>query len=234
MPSFYIDPSQFMTREELERAQANLKRIAEIEGGGPNHSTGPKTAEAKARSSRNALKHGLSSPNPVISIEDRPAFDAMLEAYMQDWRPVGQTETDYVKRAATAMWRYNRAIAYEAEILTLEMDYHALPSAAILDPEEAGPVTRAAFAFREAASGPALALCSRYITAASRDYDRAISQLRALQADRRKREKEQQKPDLPNELPVNRPQANHSTPETPRQPIPFPATTPHNRKNRRS
>jgi hypothetical protein len=152
---------------------------------------------------------------------------------MQDWKPVGETETSYVKRAATAMWRYNRAIAYEAEILNLEIDYHALPSAAILDPEESGPVTRAAFAFREAAaSSPALGLCSRYITAAARDYDRAINQLRALQADRRKREAEetQKKTDeLPNELPPNRPQPNNSTPK---QPIPFPNSDPKPATNR--
>ena len=136
MASLYINPVDFMTREELDRAKATLQRIAEIEGvpvsainGGG--STGPKTAEGKARSSRNAVKHGLSSPNPVIGIEDRPAFDAMLDAYMRDWKPAGETETSYVKRAATAMWRYNRAIAYEAEILNLEIDYHALPSAAI-------------------------------------------------------------------------------------------------------
>jgi hypothetical protein len=157
----------------------------------------------------------------------------MLEAYMRDWKPVAETETSYVKRAATAMWRYNRAIAYEAEILNLEIDYHALPSAAILNPEESGPLTRAAFAFREAAAagGPALALCSRYITAAGREYDRAIRQLRTLQADRRKREKEEQqkqqetaqKADLPNELPPNRTQPDNSTPK---QPIPFPNSTP--------
>ena len=235
MASFYINPVDFMTPKELDRAKATLQRIAEIEGvpvsaiNGGGHSTGPKTAEGKARSSRNAVKHGLYSPNPVIGIEDRPAFDAMLDAYMRDWKPAGETETSYVKRAATAMWRYNRAIAYEAEILNLEIDYHAVPSAAILDPETAGPVTRAAFAFREAAiSDPALGLCSRYITAAARDYDRAINQLRALQAARRKREaaeeKKQQKiNELPNELPPNRPQPNNSTPK---QPIPFPNPDP--------
>ncbi len=227
MPSFYIAPTLFMTREELDRAQANLQRIAEIEGvpvsainGGVSHSTGPRTPEGKARSSRNAVKHGLSSPNPVIGIEDRPAFDAMLEAYMRDWKPVGETETSYVKRAATAMWRYNRAVAYEAEILNLEIDSHSVPSAAILDPETTGPVTRAAFAFREAAAAsPALGLCARYITSAARDYDRAINQLRALQADRRNREAEE----LPNELPQNRPQPNNSIPK---QPIPFPNPDP--------
>ena len=233
MASFYINPVDFMTPKELDRAKATLQRIAEIEGvpvsaiNGGGHSTGPKTAEGKARSSRNAVKHGLSSPNPVIGIEDRPAFDAMLDAYMRDWKPAGETETSYVKRAATAMWRYNRAISYEAEILNLEIDYHALPSAAILDPETAGPVTRAAFAFREAAtSDPALGLCARYITAAARDYDRAINQLRALQADRRKREAEEEKRkinELPNELPTNRLQPNNSTPK---QPIPFPNPDP--------
>ena len=239
MASFYINPVDFMTPKELDRAKATLQRIAEIEGvpapaiHNNNGSTGPKTAEGKARSSRNAVKHGLSSPNPVIGIEDRPAFEAMLDAYMRDWKPAGETETSYVKRAATAMWRYNRAIAYEAEILNLEIDYHAVPSAAILDPETAGPVTRAAFAFREAAtSDPALGLCSRYITAAARDYDRAINQLRALQADRRKREAEekaeQQQPQqpqtgqLPNELP-----------QKPQQPIPFPKNRSRKSRNRR-
>ena len=66
-------------------------------------STGPRTPEGKATSSRNALKHGFTAANPAISSEDREAWEALFASYIQDFQPATQSETDAVRRAATAL-----------------------------------------------------------------------------------------------------------------------------------
>jgi hypothetical protein len=53
-------------------------------------SRGPKTAEGKARSSRNALKHGLCAQHLVaLGDEDLDAFDALEAALMDKLAPDG-------------------------------------------------------------------------------------------------------------------------------------------------
>src|SRR5574341_1927219 len=58
----------------------------------PGHATGPRTAEGKARSSRNALKHGLTSEDAVLAEEEPDEFEALRQGVIDERRPAGETE----------------------------------------------------------------------------------------------------------------------------------------------
>ena len=52
-------------------------------------STGPRTAEGKARSSQNARTHGLTASQLFIPAESREEFDKLHDELQADIRPQG-------------------------------------------------------------------------------------------------------------------------------------------------
>ncbi len=82
-------------------------------------STGPKTPEGKAKSSKNALKHGLRSEEIVLrSLEFDEDWEAHLQAYIEDTQPVGDVEYKLAEKAAMCLWKQSRA----AMMLALAQD----------------------------------------------------------------------------------------------------------------
>ena len=82
-------------------------------------STGPKTPEDKAKSSKNALKHGLRSEEIVLrSLEFDEDWDAHLQSYIEDAQPVGDVEYKLAEKAAMCLWKQSRA----AMMLALAQD----------------------------------------------------------------------------------------------------------------
>jgi hypothetical protein len=82
-------------------------------------SRGPKTAAGKARSSRNALKHGLCAQKVlVLAEEDAEAFCTLDTALFEELAPAGALQTVLAQRVVSAAWRLLRADRMEAEVLT--------------------------------------------------------------------------------------------------------------------
>ncbi len=82
-------------------------------------STGPKTPEGKAKSSKNALRHGLRSEEIVLrSLEFDEDWEAHLQAYIEDTQPVGDVEFKLAEKAAMCLWKQSRA----AMMLALAQD----------------------------------------------------------------------------------------------------------------
>lgn len=79
-------------------------------------SNGPVTAMGKARSSRNALKHGLRA-RLVVPEEDEAAFRGMAGRLFAEIAPAGELEGFLVADLAAAMWRTGRAQRLEAAAL---------------------------------------------------------------------------------------------------------------------
>ena len=65
------------------------------------HSTGPKSAEGKARSSQNARKHPF-NPDPfaVVRIEDPAQIAALVAGAIATYQPINSQERDAVQRIA--------------------------------------------------------------------------------------------------------------------------------------
>jgi len=83
-------------------------------------STGPKTRQGKAISSRNALKHGLLADKVILldeSEEERDAFGELLRQFIAEHKAVGPTQRLLVERIAICYWRLRRVLQYEADCI---------------------------------------------------------------------------------------------------------------------
>jgi hypothetical protein len=76
-------------------------------------STGPRTAEGKARSRRNAWKHGLAGAGVVMPDEDRERQRERVAAWTDDFKPRRAVEVWLVERAAKASYRLDRCVEKE-------------------------------------------------------------------------------------------------------------------------
>jgi len=61
-------------------------------------STGPRTPEGKARSSRNALKHGLLSSQILLEHESAEELEALREGLYEELQPIGALEETLVEK----------------------------------------------------------------------------------------------------------------------------------------
>ncbi len=89
---------------------------------------GPKTPEGKARSSMNALKHGLRSKRFLLLPEEDPEDFASLVADIRAaYGPEDAVECAQVEAIAVAMWREIRADRVETEVMAGQPSRHEGP-----------------------------------------------------------------------------------------------------------
>ena len=79
-------------------------------------STGPRTDEGKAASSRNRLLHGLRANKHILLDEDPAEFLLLIHDHLDRFQPVGPGEEKLVLRIAADQWRLDRALPAEAGI----------------------------------------------------------------------------------------------------------------------
>ena len=77
-------------------------------------STGPRTAQGKQRSGKNALIHGILSRDLVIDTEDPSEFAALLDGLLEAHQPAGAAEQLLVEKIAMALWKMKRLNAVES------------------------------------------------------------------------------------------------------------------------
>jgi len=99
----------------MKKVVSNEQRLANRRNA--RHSNGPQTPHGKARSARNALKHGLLARDVVINgpdlAETQADFDALLTDLMSELQPRTLIEETLVERIATGYWRLRRAQRFE-------------------------------------------------------------------------------------------------------------------------
>jgi len=78
------------------------------------HSTGPRTEQGKAASSRNALTHGLFTTRDFVQPGEEDAFDEMAATYRAELNPQTLLEETYVAAIISATWRLHRCSKVEA------------------------------------------------------------------------------------------------------------------------
>ena len=91
-------------------------------------STGPRTPEGKARSARNAIKHGFTASSfTVIRIEDLQEIARLKEDLVSVYQPVNAQEMFALERMALAQQSILRAARLEAGLFTAALN-RTIPS----------------------------------------------------------------------------------------------------------
>jgi hypothetical protein len=72
-------------------------------------STGPRTREGKEAVSQNAIKHGLTAGQDVISSESQGDFELYRDEMLAELAPVGPMESMLAERIVSLSWRLKRA-----------------------------------------------------------------------------------------------------------------------------
>jgi hypothetical protein len=85
---------------------------------------GPKTAEGRARSSRNSLKHGIRSPHPFIieGLESPEEWEEFKLGIIESWQPVGMQELELAINVAWDHWKLRRCRLNENAQLSKQVD----------------------------------------------------------------------------------------------------------------
>ena len=95
------------TKKQISANQKNARK-----------STGPRTADGKSVSSRNALSYGLHSQMLVLPDENLEEFQLLCSALQEYFQTVGIVEKELVNRMANLFWRLQRTNRIETSILT--------------------------------------------------------------------------------------------------------------------
>ncbi|MBV9760714.1 MAG: hypothetical protein JO340_09125 [Acidobacteriaceae bacterium] len=122
-------------------------------------STGPKSPDGKARSSRNSFKHGLYSKQLVLPHEDPGELDRLRASLRAEHSPINTTEDILVNELAENFWRLRRMREREA---------------AAMQPGSFGTSVELGL----------LAIIQRTMASAERGLHRSLTALRRLQKDR--------------------------------------------------
>jgi hypothetical protein len=86
-------------------------------------SGGPATENGKQVVRWNAIRHGISSPEPVVpSLEKREDWESYLEGIVENLSPVGHLEVTLAERIALLSWRLHRVTRYETETIAISQE----------------------------------------------------------------------------------------------------------------
>jgi hypothetical protein len=140
-------------------------RRAAINRANSTHSTGPRTESGKQRSSLNAVSHGLTARTAVLPTEDPDTYQRHIQQFLDEYRPATPTETQLVHEIANTAWRLNRIPFLEAELFS----------------QDPNPQTLI----------PMLATLGLHGSRLSRQFQKAMEQLRDIQEDRLRLERRQ-------------------------------------------
>jgi hypothetical protein len=150
-------------------------------------STGPRTEAGKQRSSLNALRHGLTGQTVVLPTEDHSAYQRHSQAFLDEYRPKGATETQLVQSLLDTSWQLNRSSAVETNLFSLgitEMEDRIRASH-----PQAETALAMALAYRE--HNRAFANLGIYRQRLTREFERTLILLRQIQSERRTNEERQ-------------------------------------------
>ncbi len=141
-------------------------------------STGPRSVEGKARSSMNAVTHGLRARQPLLLDEDPAEYDRLRDRLVDAYAPDGATEELLVDEIVGLLWRLRRAAKVEAALYTIGGSAPVLE--ALSRSGEAGASVGVAFSTH----ATSFAVLSKYESSLASRLRRALADLRQLQSAR--------------------------------------------------
>ena len=169
-------------KNSSKKARANRRNA--------QRSTGPKTAEGKAASSRNALRHGLSTMTlTVLPTENAQDLEALRKTLTSEWKPKGDSETFLVDQMIAARWKLARLGRMEAEAMDDMLESGG-------DGASADRQLVRALGSR----GNIFEKLERYTRSTERAYSKAVKELQQLRAAAAKTEKQNEATKKRNEV----------------------------------
>ena len=151
------------------------------------HSTGPRTEAGKQRSALNATRHGLTGQTIVLPSDDLDAYQERVRKFFADYQPHGESEKQLVQTLADTAWRLSRIVALENNLLTLGTLEHE--DSIDTDDPRVRTALAMAKAYRE--QSHVIANLGTHEQRLNRVFEKALKQIRELQAQRHSVEKEQ-------------------------------------------
>ena len=107
-----------MTRKDQDRRVSEARLAANRANA--QKSTGPKSAEGKARASLNALKHGFTSVAKLLPGESQDQFDKVLNGYLDRLCPKDDFERSAIEHIVTIDWQMRRIRTAECCLIDME------------------------------------------------------------------------------------------------------------------
>jgi hypothetical protein len=176
-------------------------------------STGPRTPQGKAISSRNSLVHGMTSGKFLPPDADPQEFFQLLDQFRNRFQPFDEVEDALVERLVAAEFKMRSVRYLDAGLFHYQAETNPMPDQF----NKAGRSNPLAWAFHgDSAYYNSFSKLMRYEGSLQREFSRALRDLSMLQADRRARlaesqaeaeaeaaETEPRQPDSPAENPKN-------------------------------
>ena len=124
-------------------------------------STGPKTQSGKARSSQNAVRHGLTAETVIGPLEDPADYRGFELAVTTAYDAETAVERELVLRLASLLWRLRRATSVETGLLQIQCKVSAARDPDPAQPELPGELCEVIEIFQSGhdGSGRELARC---------------------------------------------------------------------------
>ena len=141
-------------------------------------STGPRTADGKARVASNALTHGLTGKQIVLPNENPDDFDAFRVGLLNELNPSGELEAVLAEKIVADLWRLRRVPVLEAA-LHKRGHQMGLTEAGLAEADPSVVATWSLGMYAET-----FANLWRHEAALSRSWSRALHELQRLQAKR--------------------------------------------------
>jgi hypothetical protein len=154
-------------------------------------SKGPVTLEGKAKSSQNAMKHGLAGGPTVLPHESQQEFDELHADLIHNFRPANSVERDLVHEIVCSRWRLGRIQRMECALMS-----QAVERKLEILGEDADIGTAEALAFAELAeNSKGLRLVERYSRSLRRSYEKAWQELERLKRERAEQNEPEPEPE---------------------------------------
>jgi len=113
-----------------QKGQAKSVSAAKLAANRRNaqHSTGPQTAEGKAKSSQNSCKHGFFARKPLPAGEEGDQlweeYRDLVDGIWEYYQPEGYMEGLLTEKIATESIRFSRLLDYESKYLGQKQAFH--------------------------------------------------------------------------------------------------------------
>ena len=104
----------------MTKSKLTPEARAAINRANAQHSTGPRTAAGKVKSSRNSFQHGLYSDQLVIPGESTVELDELRATLRSEHQPANMSEEILVNEIAEQFWRIRRMRKLENDCMRLE------------------------------------------------------------------------------------------------------------------